>query len=945
MEYLTKNEVIKETGITIGKFRHYIDYNYFKDYKKLSNGYWLISREDVDRLKSDIQFMNESYTLNDLKEMLGYSTSGIIPILDSKFANSYKLIFNKYYIKKDTIDGFLQNHPEIKLILSGEYISLSKVADMAKKPIYVIDNLIVNHKDYLYVRHPINNEIYIFKDSAEEIVALFNYVDNSYTLKDLCKILDCEYEYIQKFTKYLSSLFPNKLILKQRYFEKQSVDVFLTNLKPQERTLQHIIVNYFHKAVRVKGKGTISPIKPKNESIIVDDKTYLSIEKTAEEFNLSQNIIKRSIKRKKFNDIVLFKGQNWIYDGEVIKVKSIYNESIDFIKLPENVLSNNQKRQIKNDKLVSKYFPNAFKFDIFGLKTWRIPISDIDNFKRNHLKKIQKKMQIREEQDPKALYDLLMEEYQATAFRETLQTYNEFFINRLHTTRIKAIRNYTLGLVKSIIKLLKNIKKEIYLYTDKELEILFLNNNFSTADKQNLSMFLKFCRNKFKNSCMFVNDYNRYVAQTKDNVDSGIYSEQIWMQYFTYLTDIDRHIRKAFMSTNYSKIWLYTLLHLSIAWRREDILSIPALDIEGIDIYTLEWFENNTFTITNGQIIINAIKDILSTSKANKNDVRSHFIVYPILVLSTSIAFIIAEFHRKANKETTLFGKSKFFKEHFRKFFDDKNLSDFSNTKANRSLLTHNFNNAVTTEGMCDLAYSLSTYLRSHKLDKKSGLAVTTAQYIYSTNSDGDANNVAYNLFKRGHFGWLYYTLLNISGMTNGYKIDDVTNAIVNLKNEFKPLAIESLSSYLEYEYKERRNVVKELLGLPKEKIRQILLALSRGEMPSKIDYTQCLKSGNCSNKLTTKCLGCKYKIPTNYTLSVARVELDSIIHDLNNTSDDNFTLRQKYTFQVVSLLVFFKEAREAFDQWDPNYIRSFINIDDLKTEIEKLEKTKFMPF
>ena len=64
---------------------------------------------------------------------------------------------------------------------------------------------------------------------------------------------------------------------------------------------------------------------------------------------------------------------------------------------------------------------------------------------------------------------------------------------------------------------------------------------------------------------------------------SEIYTLQEWMDMTNYLTNIDLHIRKAFNDPTYAKRWLYCLLHLSIAWRTNDIMEIkPINDIEEI---------------------------------------------------------------------------------------------------------------------------------------------------------------------------------------------------------------------------------------------------------------------------------------------------------------------------------------------------------------------------
>lgn len=962
MEYYTKNEAIKETGLTTYQIRYYIECNYFKNCIQRPNHIWLIPKDEIEKLKSDLKFIEESYTLKEVATILGYSASNNIKnLFDSFFSNSYKFIFQKYYVQKSAIDYFVKRHPEFNLIKSGQYTSLSQVAKMIKKPIYVLDNMIERKYISNVLKHPINGNYFILNSEVARVKEIFKYMEESYTLEQMCPILSCEYSKITSYRRELCGIFPdNKFYLKQFFFKKDQVNLFLSKLTDQEQTLESLLTNYAANRKDINGHRIAKYIaKPRKKSdnsislnnkisdnfITLNNKIYVNVENPPKSYNVTPFSLKNIIKRKKIVNFIYYRRQYWIEKNELDEIYALYSNSIDFSNISEDYLSQSQKNNIRSKHLIKHYFPNSFKFEFWGNNSSRIPLSDLEAFKTNFLPDIKKKDAIQKEQNPQELYKLLTEECNQTKFMQTFNSYNEFFLIKLNTTNVKNIRNYVFSLASSIGRLLNVINKEVYLYTDNELEIILRSPELTCINKLYISMFVNFCKNKYKNECKYNNIYNHYISSTKNNFSSDVYSEEKWIQYFHYLTDIDKHIKNAFLNARYSKIWLYTILHLSIAWRREDILSFPAINFIDMDKYTFEWFENNIFTITDAQIIINYIKDISDTLLAGKTGAKNHFLISPILIIPTSIAFIASEFHRKKNNEPTLFGRSKFFKSDFKDFFKDKDLQDFQNTKANRTLITLNFNNAVTTEGMCTVAYSLSTYLRSHKINSKFELAPTTAQYIYSTNSDGDANNVAYNLFQRGYFGWLYYTLLKLVKQSEETSLNDITSSIIKVKNLYSPFVIESFSAYLQHEYEERKSVIKDLMITPKENIKEKLFHLSRGELPSKVYYTQCLMYGSCPYKINVHCIGCKYSIPTNYTLCIIKTELESLTDKLLNENIQNTLSRQRLTFQITKLLFLLSEAKIEFDKLDKNYISSFINLKELKRNIEKLEKTKFLLF
>ena len=71
--------------------------------------------------------------------------------------------------------------------------------------------------------------------------------------------------------------------------------------------------------------------------------------------------------------------------------------------------------------------------------------------------------------------------------------------------------------------------------------------------------------------------------EAKAKTEEDFYTEDEWERYVNFIFDIDLHIERAFENPLYAKYWLYCLLQCSLAWRVEDILSMPALQIQDIE--------------------------------------------------------------------------------------------------------------------------------------------------------------------------------------------------------------------------------------------------------------------------------------------------------------------------------------------------------------------------
>ena len=420
-----------------------------------------------------------------------------------------------------------------------------------------------------------------------------------------------------------------------------------------------------------------------------------------------------------------------------------------------------------------------------------------------------------------------------------------------------------------------------------------------------------------------------------------MYTYEEWKRYSDFLTNIDLHIEKAFSNYLYAKYWLFSLLHFSVDWRSQDIVKIPKLDMLEVDKYTINWFRNNEFTLSEGQLIINVIKKHLDNTKTFKTNMRKHFIVYLHYIIPTAIAFIIVEQHRRQKNGSTLFNMNKLEPHKLPEKLGDP-IIGFNNRKANRSLLTYCHTVASETEGYSEIAYTLSSYLRSHKPNLYQ-VADTTSQYIYAKNKDGNIMDISNHLFRRGVFGWLYKVLMNLVYVDEHMTLEEMTKEIEEIKSNVTPFGLEAISKYMELESINRKEMLNELLHTPKEDLKAVVSHLLNNQLSSKQDNVYCLKYKHCPFKTKVNCSGCRYSIPTNYSLLSVSNEIIVLLDKLDNTRDDDYVSRQKYTYQITRLLVVLKEAKNHFDPIDKDYVNTFLSLDTISLKLTAVKETKFL--
>jgi hypothetical protein len=407
--------------------------------------------------------------------------------------------------------------------------------------------------------------------------------------------------------------------------------------------------------------------------------------------------------------------------------------------------------------------------------------------------------------------------------------------------------------------------------------------------------------------------------------DNDFYSLEEWSNFVNLAVDIDKHMQKAMNNVTYAKCWLYLLLHLCLAWRKSDILSMPALDnLLDIEKYDLNWFEENVFDMKDANYIISNTKLAVEQYLTQKTNAYKHFNIPDSFKLPVSIAIIIVEQWRRRMKTESLFGKDCFSSTLILTNYLGELMNKFSSIKANRTLLS--FVDNLAEEVKVSEYVKISTYMRSHKTNYYN-MSDTTSVYLHSMYSDTELNEVTIQLYDRGMFGWLYDSLLQAA---EDEKVSQKTqtNLIAQMKQGISADRLEQLSELLYQQSITKERVINEVMKLSHDEIKNVIKKLADGSLTSKQDGVLCIRENNCKYPVRTDCMNCEYSIPTVYTLL-------SVCTELNNIFQKKIPSCQYDRIRTIDkMLKLYSVVKEAENTFGEEYVNSYIDSLELKQNI-----------
>jgi hypothetical protein len=206
--------------------------------------------------------------------------------------------------------------------------------------------------------------------------------------------------------------------------------------------------------------------------------------------------------------------------------------------------------------------------------------------------------------------------------------------------------------------------------------------------------------------------------------------------------------------------------------------------------------------------------------------------------------------------------------------------------------------------------------------------------------------NVAFQLQKRGVFGWLYKAILTIAYSTGEMNQAELTNMIYKAQQLYSVKNLEGMSRFLNNHFLIIKDVISELIQTDKELLKEKLHSLLNGCMPSKISYTYCWKANECPYKNQSSCSFCRYSIPTTYTLLAINKQIINLMNELTKVDTNDENERIYYTHKILKLMNILQEAKRDFINYDSEnkaFFETFLDICEIQDKFKFLQQEKFL--
>jgi len=889
--YLTIEQVSEKLSSHPEIIQYYIDSNKFPNAIKDLTNTWFILKKDIEDY-TGLSNKNDLYlTIEQTSKELCLQPPTIQGYIKSeRFPNAFQNSNHIWLIPKEDIENL-----KAKNTVPENYISVEETAKRISKHPAIVKKHIRNGT-FFQNRIIIKRSAYIPLTDIIDYESMIKIPKGFITVLDACKQLDKDDSSILPLIH--NGEFPNAYF---NEFQKRY-------LIPETE-----ITNYINRQETLKG--------------------YLSISECAQKLSCTEKEVLQMIKN---GDLRFTKknlqGKTLILEKDLqtlLSIQKVNKEHLTLIQASKELEMPTKDilKLIQIEKLHSTSFSDAISSNIHTL----IPIDTINSLKAN-----------KEKNFSIISIELYNTKIATLHFREdlknTVNLYNEFVLLKISQTRGQedAFTDKVRSLFNTLNSIILNLATNITLLNDEEIEEVLNTQNLPLTHKQNFIQFLNYCCSKVP--CIFKNTY-KIEYNEKLKRDKEIYNKQTFLDFYTYVNNIELHILMAKQHKQYAQTWLFVIMHMINGWRKSTIVTelpnLPLEEIEGLNIYALEHLENNGLLINQAQNIINYYYVVCKNIYISKTGSLGQFLCNEDMIMSAATALLICELHRRnAKKQERLLGSlGQYSNSHnrFNTFFNkNKKLPKFNSLLMNRSLLTHFFYTITNSGKHSEISHELTKNLRNH------GNMNSITAYVQSTNSDGTLDTVSLNLFNRGTFGWLYNFIIDLAmnKVTENDLLENRTSIIQAYKKEYSPSQLEDISFLLLKYQNERESIVDKLIQLPKDQVIEIIIKILKGEKPSKTKHVQCITYPQCSYPNFDSCLNCPNAVFNIYLLIGIVEELKNVHTSIKSTNFD--TIRYRDTIRFVLILDI---INQAISELGKSYIETFINFQVLENIITETNK------
>ncbi|HFK1726806.1 MULTISPECIES: hypothetical protein [Bacillus cereus group] len=629
-----------------------------------------------------------------------------------------------------------------------------------------------------------------------------------------------------------------------------------------------------------------------------------NVEKVIKEYNLT--IIKKENSPltylKKDDVTMLIDKQNKLWE----QINNDYLTSREAAKILNISYNTISQKSIKN-KIHSIYIPPLICINRDGIKFRnRQALLYLKNEVLSYKEERQREKNIENiiNNSTSTIYNVLQTALQEAAMNfsdhgSETATYWFTYVNR-KAAKMKA--NYmtekkeTRLLFNTTVLLIKMTQmKEIFSYTDNELNLAIFNPKVTLSSQTEIYKFLREISETRESAGLPINyKFNKlnnvYKKQKRTQNEKTIYSIEEYISLIDYTKNIAKQKKRAIedirLQTNKKahlhrdSSWLYVLLHLNNAWRHYDIASFPRINLQKTQIGSmeateaLEWIMDNNLSDQDIITIINQVKAMsFIHSKTRK---KRHFFCSQELMAALAHSLVLCELRCQICQplSDTLIdfnNRKKMFKEILRKAFfkgfDDNFI--FKSKQMNRTLISYIYSVIKKTTNRNPL--EITKFIRSHSNKE------TTNIYIDIPQEQMDF--ITKQLFDLGHFGYAYDALSELILQEPIDNREERTQISLTLKKVFGDVHhIEQIARYLNRLNEEQQIVYKVIKGLSLEERKDIYNSIKLGQQPSKKEYFQCIyQTCKFPNR---DCEKCQFAVPNFYALSQLEEELQLTVNE-----------------------------------------------------------------
>jgi len=925
MTFIKKTEIkqlIKDKAKLKETNRYFVNENYFNQQQTMD--YLGIS---ISKLKNIIKKNILKVNITKSGNMNLYNKSQIIAFKREQLQWEEAFIQN-HLIDVEVWEQFGSDSPKDSLRSGGIFKLISLVDDELIEMVQLDYPLIfIKEKKYENIKR------FFKKDSVE------NFLNKYIKLEEANKLLG--HHDLRNTMRYLIEEKVNIVQVLQRYnmtfIKKTDIDRML-----------------------LKREGKLT--QQEKLEIDLSESDYLNRNQIKKILNLTNKRFKQfitkgllNIVKKRSNNLSLYR------KSEVLKLKEIQ----------QKLLKHLDEKWFTRDEILDEYSIDPDRYDIRKIK---IPIL-VASHKRYLNKRVLYSKQSTLEEYERIQYDQLyyndvgsifdniqyrleMEDFTfSEALSETAKLWEIYLKSKSNEWNPKTYddKYQRISTMVSVTKIMNEyLKKEIFLYTASELNLLFFNKKVFIHLQIQIYSFLQEIhlsqKHQNKVTFNFHKIKNPYLRKQRRRIKE-IYTPNEYQCFFMYVKNnvnfhkelaiksiknalVAKEKRQNIQSTYdcFDSAWLYVILHLTNIWRTPDYHDVPRVSFNETSIEpTVEWMENNEISKEDAQTLLRRLQ--IKTYKYSKTGKERHFFVSEGLLYAFANALTLCEIRTRLLNDnigesvinfmsnSKRFSRSKAASNFFRHF---KEQIPFQTLKMNRTL--YSLVRIVSAKDGELHELELLKHFRGH-----SNVEITNA-YLLLTKEE--INFLTLQLFSReDHFGFIAETFTDILyGETKELEVKTVQNNFIlnNLGDIYK---LEYIADFLLHAIDEEEVLKEIIVDMDEREVREKYEKLLTFKLPSKQKNVQCLVGeSNCPFPGRDCLSGCHYSIPHFYAISeIVRLlwnDIEYIVNDFSKLKYEGD--KERFLIGYVSRLKIFKNALNKYG----SVVFDFFKIEQEKWEL-----------